>query len=169
MLIYPKTPKTDYDLRIFDVDDSRSELKEKRKQERKNRFRDPNTSPSKKGNWFLMTLLIACIAAGAAIFISGKVELSEINAQNSDVMFRLEKAAQENDRLKSQLSSMVTPAKIEEYALDSGLRKEQFSQTTHISVNTEKIVEVAQSQEEDFFGKINNIFDDIRNFLMQND
>lgn len=139
------------DLNLFDVEEIDRKKEEKKHQTRAKKFRDPNTSASKKGNWLLWIMFATGVLAFLFIAISGKIELDMVNAERSAVALQIDKATRENDRLQSILEAMASPANIEEYAAEKGLVKEQHSQVTYVSVNVEKSIEVAETRNKNIF------------------
>lgn len=160
-----RTAVLDYDLNMFDVDEKENEKRAKRNRDIADRVKNPNTSLSKKGSWFFSIVLAACVLSVLFIYFHGKIELDEIRFETNAASARLEKAAQENNRLRTNLEAMATPAKIEAYAAENGLIKEQLSQATHITLNIESITEVAETDENDIFWAIKSEFDDVLEFL----
>ncbi|MCL2634503.1 MAG: cell division protein FtsL [Oscillospiraceae bacterium] len=160
MYIYGNTTSMAYDLSTFDME----EIAEKKKS--RPQLRVVPLSNARHGSWFMLLIMLACIVATAAVVIFGKVQLNEINAANSVATVQLEEANKENARLQAKLDSMVTPAKIEEYAQNElGLSRVQRSQEYHLSANTERIIEVAQVEETDMFSTINSWFNGILEYL----
>jgi cell division protein FtsL len=160
-----KTDILDLDLRLFDVEEKDKEKQDEKLQKRAEKFKDPNSSLSKKGNWIVWVFLAACALAVFFIYSSGKIELDRVNAQSSVVALRLDEAMRENVRLQAELEALATPAKIEEYAARNGLIREQVSQVTHITVNVERSIEVAEARNNDILSIIGRWFNDILEFL----
>jgi cell division protein FtsL len=159
------TAVLDLDLRRFDVDEKQKDEQVRRYRERSVKFRDPNAIASKRGNWFFWTILAACVLAAVVFYVSGKIELSEINSLSLAAEAEFEEAKRENVRLKTSLESMATPAKVEEYAANAGLIKEQVSQVTRISLNADSAIEVAQTRDDDLLRRIDGWFSNILEFL----
>ena len=160
-----RTAVLDYDLRQFDVDEIQRATQNRRNRERAKKLENPNTSLSKKGNWFVLIMLAAFVLFVLFIYIHSKIELHQINSETTAVSARLVEAEKENIRLRTSLESMATPAKVEEYAAANGLMREKFSQVTHITVNIEKVAEVAETDGNGLLGAINSRIDDVLEFL----
>ncbi|MCL2071459.1 MAG: hypothetical protein FWH07_04395 [Oscillospiraceae bacterium] len=159
MLRYPeKTDVYSLDLSLFDIDENDKKRQEKKRQARINRFKDPNSSLSKKGNWFVWILLAACVLCAFFIYSSGKIKLDGINSESSAVARRVDEASKENLRLQAALEAIATPADVERYAVENGLIKELNSQVTQIYVSVEKPIEVAEPRNNDILSKINKWF-----------
>jgi cell division protein FtsL len=161
LTLQDKTAALEVDLKMlkkFDVDEKQNQARIERAKARAQAFRNPNDTPSRTGNWFFWTLLAGCVLAAMVFFISGKIELSEINTQNANAQLQLDEARRENVRLRNTLESMATPQKIEEYAAEIGLVREHHSQVTQIFANIEKVIEVAEAPERDLLAEINNWF-----------
>jgi len=159
MLIYRGSGKTaviETDLKMFDVDEKESARRAQANRERAKRFEDPNSGASKRGNWFFWILFAMCVLAAFYIYLSPKIDLNRIDNQTIAAANRLDEAMRENARLQASLEAMATPAKVEEYAAANGLFREQVSQITHITVNVEKIIEVAQPKNKTALGLIND-------------
>jgi cell division protein FtsL len=150
---------------MFDVDENLRKRQIKRNREKAEAIKDPNTSESKKGSWFLIIILALCVLFAFVFQISGKIELDKINSEINDVSQRITEADIKNEYLKTSLEAMATPAKVEEYAAQNGLIREQSSQITYISVSVESPIEVNDSKTRDFFGSVNERFRDILEFL----
>lgn len=140
-----KTEVLNLDLALFDVDEMERREHEKNQRDRLKKHKNPNATASRRGNWFLLTLLAACILAFLFIGISGKIELERVFDESNAVAFEMDRAAKENLRLRAELEAKATPAKIEEYAQENGLVKEQFAaQVVIVSANVEKSTEVVE-------------------------
>jgi cell division protein FtsL len=149
----------------YDVDEKEAAAQLEKSRQRAERYKNPNVTPSKRGSWFIVMIIGAFVLAAIVFVLDGKIKLSEVNAEHVAASARIERAQRENDRLKTVLEGMVTPAKVEEYAAQNGLIKERVSQVTHIVVNVESIIEVAENRERDILGVVNGWFSNMLEFL----
>jgi len=156
----PNKTSLAYDLSVFDVDETA------KKKKKRPLFIHMPESAARYGNWFLILFLAGLAVACAAFVISSKVRQNEITSESITVAKQLEIAEKENARLNAELDSLVTPAKVEEYAqTELGLQKAPNSQISRIVINIEKITEVAEAEEEDAFVRINNKLNEFLEFL----
>jgi cell division protein FtsL len=155
------------DLGAFDVgDDSERAKRAKRHRARAEENKDPNDTASKRGNWFILIFFAICAVAVFFVYIYGDIELNAINSEIAAVEGRISEATRENRRLTDELDSMATPARVEAFAAENGLVREQVLQITHISVNVESVIEVAPGEEEgDVLSSITAKIDEILAFL----
>jgi len=166
MLRYQATAKSNsLDLNIFDVDETERAGYVKKSHERTERLRNPNAAPSKRGSWFLLIVIATCVLAALVIYISGQIQVVEVHAETSAVAARLDESMRENARLQAKLEGMATPARVEEFAAENGLVRGHVAQITHIVVNVESVIEVAEADNSGFTGTIGSWFDSALEFL----
>jgi len=155
----PNKTSLAYDLSVFDVDKTKEEKP-------KPLFKPVPITASRCGSWFMLLLMLGCMVTAAAVVISSKVKLNEITADNISVSKDLEIYEKENERLNAELQSKITPAKVEEYAQNElGLQKAPNSQINRVNINTEKITEIAQHEEDDVYMRINRKLNEFLEFL----
>jgi hypothetical protein len=172
MLRYADKEKQDVDIdieqidtRMFDVEDDEKQRIAKRVQRRVQLNKDPNASPSKRGNWFVIIMAAAVTAAVFSFYIYGGIELNKVNTEIRLTTARNDTLRRENVRLAGELESKITLARVEEFVEEHGLVREQNLIVTHITVNIEDVIEIAPQPELDFFDKISAWFDEILSFL----
>jgi cell division protein FtsL len=164
MLRYNGNTET-LDLNLFSTSERDRAEKAKKHRERTIANKDPNDISSRRGSWMAITFMALFVLGALCVYIYGDIELNRYNSESMAVSQRIEEARRENSRLRAELSSMATPSRIEEFAAANGLVREHISQITHIHINIESVVEVAQREELSFFGRISNGFHDILAFL----
>ncbi|MCL1903867.1 MAG: hypothetical protein FWF94_05580 [Oscillospiraceae bacterium] len=160
-----KTNRAELNLKLFDVDEKQEAEQKRNQQIRKKKYKDPNSSISKKGNWIALIFIASCVLCIFTIYNTGKIDLERVNAENSAVTRKLEEAVKENLRLQAVLDSLATPAKIDEYAAKNGLVKVQTSNQTIVYVNVEKATEVAHTRNKDALSVVTKWFNEGLEFL----
>jgi cell division protein FtsL len=153
------------DTRMFDVDENAHERSAKQHAKRVQKNRNPNNTPSKRGNWFVGIMAAAVTAAVFSFYIHSGIELNTVNRETSAAMTRISELKRENARLSAELESMATLSRIEAFVEEHGLVREQILITTHINVNIEDTIIIAQDPEPDFFDRINARFNEVLEFL----
>ena len=111
---------------------------------------------------------LAAVSFAAIIAFSllySKVQISDYTSKISETKNEIELAERENVRLNSELDSMYTLDNVESIASqDLGLQKTQNSQITFITLNTEEMTEVAES-DPNIFVSIQKWFNSILDYL----
>ncbi len=154
-----------YDLSLFDVDEE-YEKKKAKKREEKNKIKiTEKKAVARNGNAFTMVMAaVACIAIAFSIIYS-KIELADYTAMISEVKTELEEAQRDNNRLNAELDSMVTLDNVETIAAaELGLQKTQNSQINFVTLNTEQMIEVAET-DSNIFVSIKDWFYDVLEYL----
>lgn len=154
-----------YDLSLFEVDED-LERKKERKREEKSHIKITEKKAVARNGSIFGTIAAAgvCIAIAFSI-LNSKVELSDYTAMISEVKTELEAEQRENDRLNAELDSMVTLDNVESIAASElGLQKTQNSQISFVTLNTEKMTEVAET-EANIFVSIKDWFYDVLEYL----
>ncbi len=154
-----------YDLSLFDVDEE-YEKKKAKKREEKNKIKiNEKKAVARNGNAFTMVMAaVACIAIAFSIIYS-KIELADYTAMISEVKTELEEAQRDNNRLNAELDSMVTLDNVETIAAtELGLQKTQNSQINFVTLNTEQMIEVAET-DSNIFVSIKDWFYDVLEYL----
>lgn len=154
-----------YDLSLFDVDEEYERKKEKKREEKSKIKITEKKAVARNGNAFATVVsAVACIAIAFAILYS-KVELSDYTAMISEVKTELDAEQRENLRLNAELDSMVTLDNVENIAAtELGLQKTQNSQINFVTLNTEQMTEVAQT-DSNIFVSIKDWFYDVLEYL----
>ncbi len=154
-----------YDLSLFEVDEEYERKKEKKREEKSKIKITEKKAVARNGNAFAMVVsAVACIAIAFSILYS-KVELSDYTAMISEVKTELDAEQRENARLNAELDSMVTLDNVENIAAtELGLQKTQNSQINFVTLNTEKMTEVAQT-DSNIFVSIKDWFYDVLEYL----
>ncbi len=154
-----------YDLSLFDVDEEYEKKKEQKREEKSHIRMTEKKAVARNGSIFATVVsAVLCIAVAFSILYS-KVELAEYTAMISEVKTQLETEQRENARLNAELDSMVTLDNVESIAAtELGLQKTQNSQINFITLNTEKMTEVAQT-DTNIFVSIKDWFYDVLEYL----
>ncbi len=154
-----------YDLSLFEVDEEFERKKEKKREEKSSIKITEKKAVARNGNAFATVAAAGvCIAIAFSILYS-KVELADYTAMISEVKTELETEQRENDRLNAELDSMVTLDNVENIAASElGLQKTQNSQINFVTLNTEKMTELAET-DTNIFVSIKDWFYDVLEYL----
>lgn len=154
-----------YDLSLFEVDEEYERKKEQKREEKSHIRITEKKSVARNGSIFATVVsAVLCIAVAFSILYS-KVELAEYTAMISEVKTQLETEQRENNRLNAELDSMVTLDNVESIAASElGLQKTQNSQINFVTLNTEKMTEVAHT-DTNIFVSIKEWFYDVLEYL----
>ena len=154
-----------YDLSLFEVDEEYERKKEQKSEEKSHIRITEKKSVARNGSVFATVVsAVLCIAVAFSILYS-KVELAEYTAMISEVKTQLETEQRENNRLNAELDSMVTLDNVESIAASElGLQKTQNSQINFVTLNTEKMTEVAHT-DTNIFVSIKEWFYDVLEYL----
>ncbi len=154
-----------YDLSLFEVDEEYERKKEQKREEKSHIRMTEKKAVARNGSIFATVIsAVLCIAIAFSILYS-KVELAEYTAMISEVKTQLETEQRENDRLNAELDSMVTLDNVESIAASElGLQKTQNSQINFVTLNTEKMTEVAKT-DTNIFVSIKDWFYDVLEYL----
>ena len=154
-----------YDLSLFEVDEEYEKKKEQKREEKSHIRMTEKKAVARNGSIFATVVsAVLCIAVAFSILYS-KVELAEYTAMISEVKTQLETEQRENNRLNAELDSMVTLDNVESIAASElGLQKTQNSQINFVTLNTEKMTEVAHT-DANIFVSIKEWFYDVLEYL----
>ena len=154
-----------YDLSLFETDEEYERKKEQKREEKSHIRITEKKAVARNGSIFATVVsAVLCIAVAFSILYS-KVELAEYTAMISEVKTQLETEQRENNRLNAELDSMVTLDNVESIAASElGLQKTQNSQINFVTLNTEKMTEVAQT-DTNIFVSIKEWFYDVLEYL----
>lgn len=157
-----------YDLTLFETDEDLERRKRDRKKQREEQAKINITQKKSVGRNGSAVAAIALVAFAAVIAFSllySKVQISDYTSKISETKNEIELAERENVRLNSELDSMYTLDNVESIASqDLGLQKTQNSQITFITLNTEEMTEVAES-DPNIFVSIQKWFNSILDYL----
>ena len=154
-----------YDLSLFETDEEYERKKEQKREEKSHIRITEKKAVARNGSIFATVVsAVLCIAVAFSILYS-KVELAEYTAMISEVKTQLETEQRENNRLNAELDNMVTLDNVESIAASElGLQKTQNSQINFVTLNTEKMTEVAQT-DTNIFVSIKEWFYDVLEYL----
>lgn len=154
-----------YDLSLFETDEEYERKKEQKREEKSHIRMTEKKAVARNGSVFATVVSAVLCCAVAFSILYSKVELAEYTAMISEVKTQLETEQRENDRLNAELDSMVTLDNVESIAAtELGLQKTQNSQINFVTLNTEKMTEVAQTGS-NIFVSIKDWFYDVLEYL----
>lgn len=111
-------------------------------------------------------LLIACALLLIAMYIRGRVEISQLYNERGRLEDKLALMENENVSMKSEIAERMNVTKVEEYAKNSlGLQKLARSQIEYIEVDTPSVAEVKQDVDEDIFVRMKHWVDSAKEYL----
>ena len=138
-----------YDLSLFETDEDLERKKRAREKQRAEQAKiniSQKKSVGRNGSAIAAIAVVAFAAVIAFSLLYSKVQISEYTTMISETKNEIELAERENVRLNSELDSMYTLDNVENIASQElGLQKTQSSQITFITLNTEEMTEVAES------------------------
>ncbi|MCD7727014.1 MAG: hypothetical protein LUH57_01505 [Ruminococcus sp.] len=112
---------------------------------------------------YTITGTIAGLLLLAIVF--GRVELSKIYSEQSDLQSELSELTEANASLKSELESKTGLSQVEEYAEQTlGLQKLDKSQVEYVEVDTDEVVESVKT-EDNVFVAIEKWFNDVLEYI----
>ncbi len=157
-----------YDLSLFDTDEDLERKKRERRKQREEQAKikiSDKKSISRNGSVLAAVAVVAAAAIVAFSLLGSKSRISELTSSISETKNEIELAERENVRLNSVLDSMYTLDNVESIASQElGLQKTQSSQITFITLNTEDMTEVAES-DPNIFVSIQKWFNGILDYL----
>ena len=122
-------------------------------------------SIGRNGSVIAAVAVAAFAAVIAFALLYSKVQISDYTTMISETKNEIELAERENIRLNAELDSMYTLDNVEKIASQElGLQKTQSSQITFITLNTEDMTEVAET-DSNIFVSIQNWFNSILDYL----
>ncbi len=109
------------------------------------------------------TILAFALAMG---MIYGKVELSRITNEQSELKSELAQLQENNLSLESELESKTSIVKVEEYAENVlGLIKLDKSQIEYIEIENKNKIEVDEEKDESFIESVKKWFDGVLEYI----
>lgn len=125
-----------------------------------------NYNPRKKALPLKITLLAAAVCAMLCFMIAGKLKEADLYNQLSTTNAQLELLNSENVKMQSEIQSMTSKKNVEDYAENVlGLEKIDSSQIEYISVQQDTVIQ-SHEEEENFFVKVRDKFDDFVEYIM---
>ena len=98
--------------------------------------------------------------------IYGKVELSRITNEQSELKSELAQLQENNLSLESELESKTSIVKVEEYAENvRGLIKLDKSQIEYIEIENKNKIEVDEEKDESFIESVKKWFDGVLEYI----
>lgn len=118
----------------------------------------------KKKIRFLTTAVFAFALAFAMIY--GKVELSRLTNQQSELTAQLAQLEENNLSLESELEAKTSLVKVEDYAENVlGLTKLDKAQIEYIELENENVIEVIEKKDENVFVSIKKWFKNVLEYI----
>lgn len=108
------------------------------------------------------------ILAFAMMFalVYGKVELSRITNEQSELMAQLAQLEENNLSLESELESKTSLVKVEEYAEDKlGLVKLDKSQIEYVEIENDNVIEVIEKKDDSLLSSVKSWFDEVLEYI----
>ncbi|MCL1831863.1 MAG: hypothetical protein FWG45_02995 [Oscillospiraceae bacterium] len=152
-------------LDAYENDETARAKSARRHSERIHEHRDRNDGVSKRGSWFGLIICGAGVVAAFFIYLHGDIMLHEINKDMVAADMNISELQRDNDRLITELESIATPSRVEEFATERGLVKEQVLNVTHVAVSVDHTVEVAIEEEPTFWEQVGELFDEWKSFF----
>ena len=113
---------------------------------------------NKKSNAIAVIGAIIVLALLSAM-IYGKVEISSLYTQRTELETQLAQLQSENVSLESELAQKTSMTKVEEYAKNElGLQKLDKSQIEYVEVESDNTAQIVQSDDSNIFVKIKRWF-----------
>ena len=157
-----------YDLSLFETNEELEKKKREREKQRQEKSKITMTEKKSIGRNGSVIAAVAVAAFAAVIafaLLYSKVQISDYTTMISETKNEIELAERENIRLNAELDSMYTLDNVEKIASQElGLQKTQSSQITFITLNTEDMTEVAET-DSNIFVSIQNWFNSILDYL----
>ena len=98
--------------------------------------------------------------------IYGKVELSRITNEQSELMAQLAQLEENNLSLESELEAKTSLVKVEDYAENQlGLIKLDKSQIEYVEIENDNVIEVIEKKDDSVWSSIKNWFDGILEYI----
>lgn len=99
-------------------------------------------------------------------FIYGKVELSRITNEQSELMAQLAQLEENNLSLESELEAKTSLVKVEDYAENElGLVKLDKSQIEYVEIENDNVIEVIEKKDDSIWSSIKNWFDSVLEYI----
>lgn len=98
--------------------------------------------------------------------VYGKVELSRITNEQSELMAQLAQLEENNQSLESELESKTSLVKVEDYAENElGLVKLDKSQIEYVEIESENVIEVIEKEDDSVWSSIKSWFDGVLEYI----
>lgn len=127
-------------------------------------------NPRPKGQALLKTFKYFSVSmlAFAVMFamIYGKVELSRITNEQSQLQSQLTELQENNLSLKSELDSKTSIVKVEDYAENTlGLTKLNKAQIEYVELENNQVIEVVEKKDDSFFSSAKKWFKNVLEYI----
>lgn len=115
----------------------------------------------------IKSLIAAALLMGILFaMIYGRVELTSLYSQQSDLETELSRLTNDNISLESELAKKTGLTKIEDYAENQlGLKKLDHSQISFVEIPREKVAEAADSGDDNLFVSIKRWFNGVLEYI----
>ncbi len=99
-------------------------------------------------------------------FIYGKVELSRITNEQSELVATLAQLQDNNRSLESELEAKTSLVKVEDYAENElGLVILDKTQIEYVEIENEDVIEVIEKEDDGLFASIKKWFDEVLEYI----
>ncbi len=144
-----------------DYDDEDMEVKT----ERKIRHRaNPEAGRSSSSARSLAVAVAAMVILGSMIY--GRVEMTRLYAEQSEMQAELDQILNENISLESQLAQKTGLTKVEDYAENQlGLKKLDKSQIEYVEIESEPVAEVVPDDNDNIFVRLKRWLGKIKEYI----
>ena len=109
---------------------------------------------------------LALVMALLCAMIFGKVEISSLCAEQTNLNKQLEQLQNENVSMQSELAQKTSMTKVEEYAEQKlGLQKLDKAQIEYVEIDSKPTASVVKAEEQNVFVKIKNWFSSVLEYI----
>ena len=123
------------------------------------------TAVNKKSNIITIIGSVLILALLSAM-IYGRVELSSLYTQRTELETQLAQLQSENVSLESELAQKTSMTKVEEYAeKELGLQKLDKSQIEYVEVENDNTAQIVKSDDSNIFVKIKRWFSSVLEYI----
>ncbi|MBQ4247498.1 MAG: septum formation inhibitor [Ruminococcus sp.] len=117
-----------------------------------------NTDTANKFFSLRFVVLCALVCGLLCVMIYGKVQISDLSAEQTRLQTELTELRNGNTSLESELAQKTSMTKIEEYAKNEGLVKLDRSQIEYVEVDSDAVASVVETKDRSIFVRIKNWF-----------
>lgn len=153
-----------YDFDLFDNEEI--DNRRKAREQKSPKIGMIKNSVARNGNFVKILIVAACAVALPGYYLMSKAEVSALSSEINAKTVLYEEAKREKERLQSELDNLYTLTKVEECAVNElGLEKIKPIQENYVVLNVENLTEIASSNDDDPFAKIEDITDGLLEYL----
>ncbi len=148
-----------YDLSLFEEKKARPK-EEPKPEEPKLVARKSNTRVAVK-----ILAVVLLIGSVVGLMLYSQAQLTALNATSQNLSKQLEKAQDEQARLRIELDRKVSTAKIEEYVQANGLVKQEKNQVHYVNLSEGDVLEVQDAPSTGWIENIKSFFQSIKEYF----